>query len=531
MKNFIIRKCRLQNDNRDNIVINDMREILEKAGFAKGDIDIHTEKITGILDDYAAHFGEGTEFEYAIRKRTGRLEARLFIRGEKYDPFENGSNSKQRIIEKALNLNLGSQGSAISYTYASGRNIVTGSVPVDNKKKSILKDPMIWAAILGVAAGLICLQLPEAANHFVIEELLSPIMSILLKAMAGVMGPVIFFSLVSSIISLDSINDLTNMGTKILKRFILIILFVILVSVGVSMIFFGNFGPGGIDFSPNQIITMILGIIPINPVSPFLENNTPQLVVLAFITGVALLLLGDKTKDLNNTIHQLNTLIMRIMKIVLKVIPAIPFLSIATAIGRGNAGVFIEGWKFIAASYIVYTFCFAFKLIKTSAKTKIPVFTLLKKMKPILITAFSTASTVAPLKEIYDASDQEFHIKKEFSSLWVPMCSAMMALQTTINVVLATFMMTEMLGLPISLSFIFVLTLLTLEMSLASPGTTSSWVIAFEAFSMPTAYVGLFSTYRLFTKNYSTAAVIGYNMCEQVEMAYKMDAIVSTEGE
>lgn len=92
-------------------------------------------------------------------------------------------------------------------------------------------------------------------------------------------------------------------------------------------------------------------------------------------------------------------------------------------------------------------------------------------------------------------------------------------------VVLATFMMTEIMGLPISISFIFILVFLTLEMSLASPGTTISWVIAFETFSMPADYVGLFSTYRLFTKNYSTVVVAGYNMCELLEMACKMDEI------
>ncbi len=124
---------------------------------------------------------------------------------------------------------------------------------------------------------------------------------------------------------------------------------------------------------------------------------------------------------------------------------------------------------------------------------------------------------------------QEFHIKKEFSSLWVPMCTAMMALQTTINVIVATIMMTEILGLPISITFLFVLIFLTLEMSLASPGTTGSWVIAFETFSMPTTYVGLFSAYRVFVKNYATAAAIAYNMCEQVELAYKMD-VIETES-
>ena len=105
------------------------------------------------------------------------------------------------------------------------------------------------------------------------------------------------------------------------------------------------------------------------------------------------------------------------------------------------------------------------------------------------------------------------------------MGSALLALKTTVNVVVATIMMTEILGLSITLSFLFVLVLLTTEMSLASPGTTGSWVIAFEAFSMPTSYVGLFTTYRVFTVNYATGAVIAYQMLEQVEAAYKMDAI------
>ena len=525
MKKTLLIKSTLQTDNTDNTIIVKTREILSEKGFAESDIYLFINSLIGLLDDYSERFGKGTEIEYSIYKYLGRIEAKVFIPGEQYDPFENGDNSEQRKIQKLLNVSLGSYEYTVSYSYHVGRNIITVRVPFERKKKSILKDPMIWAVILGVGIGLICLILPKAANNFVIEELLDPIMSVILKVVSGIMGPVIFFSLLSSIISLDSVNKLTNMGFKIIKRFILCILFVTVVAIGISLIFFGNFGPGGIDFAPNQIITMLLDILPTNVVRPFLDNNTPQIVVLAFATGVALLVLGERTAQLNNIIHQLNDCIMRVMKIVLKLLPAIPFLSIATAIGKGNASVFIEGWKFIAASYIAYTLCLVIKLIKTSSKTKLPIKTILKNIFPIMKMAFTTASTVAPLKKIYDVSDQKFHIKKEFSSLWVPMCTAMMALQTTINVIVATIMMTELLGLPISITFLFVLIFLTLEMSLASPGTTGSWVIAFETFSMPTSYVGLFSAYRVVVKNYATAAAIAYNMCEQVELAYKMDAI------
>ena len=203
-KKTFIQKYALQVDNGDNTIIQEARDILTASGLAESDIYLFIKSLIGLLDDYTEHFGEGTEIEYLVHKHFRRIEVKLFIPGERYDPFESGNNSKQRKIEKMLNVNLGSYESTVSYSYYVGRNVVSAKVPLERKKTSILKDPMIWAVILGVGIGIICLILPENANHFVVEELLDPVMSVILKVMSGIMGPVIFFSLLSSIISLDS---------------------------------------------------------------------------------------------------------------------------------------------------------------------------------------------------------------------------------------------------------------------------------------------------------------------------------------
>jgi hypothetical protein len=65
----------------------------------------------------------------------------------------------------------------------------------------------------------------------------------------------------------------------------------------------------------------------------------------------------------------------------------------------------------------------------------------------------------------------------------------------------------------------------TLELSMASPGTTSAWAIMFETLSMPTSYVGLFTVYRMLTNNYCAACTEAYYMFEEVEAAYKLDGI------
>ncbi len=74
--------------------------------------------------------------------------------------------------------------------------------------------------------------------------------SVLLKILSGIMGPVIFISLITSIISLNSVNELSDLGLKIFKRFLVIILSIVILSIGISILFFADFGPGGVLFRP-----------------------------------------------------------------------------------------------------------------------------------------------------------------------------------------------------------------------------------------------------------------------------------------
>ena len=85
--------------------------------------------------------------------------------------------------------------------------------------------------------------------------------------------------------------------------------------------------------------------------------------------------------------------------------------------------------------------------------------------------------------------------------------------------------MASITGEPISLEFIFVMLIIVLELSLASPGTTSGWTIMFKSMNMTTEYVGALTTYRLFTNNIEAACTFSYNMFESLESAYRLGQI------
>ena len=120
--------------------------------------------------------------------------------------------------------------------------------------------------------------------------------------MTGIMGPIIFFSMVNSITTLETIERLTDLGFKIVLRFLKITLFIIAVSIGVSLLFYSGFGNGSLTIDPGKIVMMLLDLIPRNAFTPFTENNTPQLVILGFVMDAALLLLGDNASQLKITL-------------------------------------------------------------------------------------------------------------------------------------------------------------------------------------------------------------------------------------
>ena len=518
-------ECILSCNNQTSSFAEDSREVLRKAGFSDSETDLFVERAVGVLDDYTAFFGEGTKLVYLIRKGLLKVELRIMIPGESLDPFIEGNGAKDRSFEKVCGINLNAGSFGISYKYIMGCNIISISIPLEGKSRNIIRDPVVWGVLLGIVFGFLCRILPQEANESIINNIASPALNIILSLISGVMGPVIFISLISSIIALEDINNLTDLGFKIIGRFIGIILFLIAVSVVVSGLIFQNFGSGDTSFSFSLLFSLIFDIFPTNMIEPFLTNNTAQLVILGFLTGSGLLLLGDQVSELKRIIEQVNKWVMSVMQIILFTMPAIPFLSIMRTVASGKGKELLSGWKFVVASYIVFTVCIAAKAVKTSILSGIHIPKLWQLIKPVASVSFMTGSTTASLKRFYEVSEEDLKIKPSFSSFWIPMSTAMLSPKTAVNVVIASFMAAQMEAMPVSYAFIMILVIVTLELSTASPGIPAACAAVLKSFGLPIEYVGLISTYRLLTDNYGAACCISYNMLEEIEVSHKLGEI------
>lgn len=457
---------------------------------------------------------------------------RLIFHGPRFNPLPEEDDAIDNVSEYVAQLFLHDESAFVSYKRLEGKVFITLNSAIKPKKTHSIhpsahwfKSPLLWAILLGMFCGLICQHLPDHIRSFLVDGLADPIDSIVLALIAGVTGPVIFLSLITSITSLGSISKLTDLGFKIMWRFIKCTLFIIGVSILVSLLFYNAFGAGTIQFSPDQLVSMLLKLIPTNIVEPFLNNDTPQLVILGLLMGAGLLLLEDRVVNLSATLRSLQEWSASVMRLVFVLTPVIPFISLFKAFAEKKVSVLLDGWEFIVGIFATLLICCLFKLIKASLRCKLSISVLLKKALPMASLAFSSGSENATLSKQIEHSRSKLGINRDFSDFWIPMSHAMFKPRTTIHLVIPPFLIAKTTGMPISQSFLLVLILTVLELSVASSGITSAWTILFAALGLPMEYVGLYVIYKVFTTNVACGGCEFYYILEQIEASCVLDTI------
>ncbi len=477
-----------------------------------------------VLEKYSRQFGEDAEFEYSYRKRFTSVELRLNILGERYNALLEGSKPIfDRSYEIISNLLIDRVTTAF-FVYGFGKNLVTLRAP-RRGGKDILHNPMVLAVVCGILLGFLCQLLPEGLFHFFIDDLVTPVSDVLLSVLSGIMGPVLFMSLLSSVTTFNSISELNTLGRSIIRRCVLIIVSVALLSIAVCILLFGNLGNAGASFAPDQIISLLINIIPTNLLTPFTENNTAQLIVLGLGLGAALLIMAERASTLKSLLCDMTLWLNTFMRIVMRISPLIPFLSLLKITAEGGFGVILDTWKFLLGVVLCMLICAVGKIALVSFRRSLPPLLLLKKLRPLVLRAFATGSMSTTLIMQRQISKSAFGIRPSYTEFWYPMSYAMLNPTMVISIVVPAFFAASAAGVPVSSSFLLVLFLLTVQLSLASTGTISSWVIVFTQLGLPMSFVGVFSASRIVIKNFTAAFSVLFLSLEQIDAACAAKAV------
>ena len=512
-------------------IIAECRELMSKAKYDDTKTERFCSVVSDILQDMIDAPDEQREVKYRIRKRIDRIEFVMDVSGNKIDPMNEGEGAEERRFQNAVNSVLFNPETSVSVGYTPGWNHIIVKSPSRIANSKLLNEPMVKAMLLGVVAGLLIRLLPEKTGGLILDGIAAPVMSTLIGLLMGIMGPVFFLFIIVSVSSLGSMEELTKVGKVIVKRFVLISVWIALLTMAVALVFFPVFGKGTSGIDLPAIEGVLLGILPKDFITPFAEGQIPQIILLGLVFGVALLIIGETGKTVRDALLKIKEWVMGVMVLMMKILPLIPFISTMMIVATGNSAVFIRGWKYIAATYICYLLSILAVFIAVSARCRIGIGKLCGMLKQIALTAFVTAIPPSTMQMSYEVSEKEMGIDGSFTDLWLSLSYNLLSPSRTISLVLSVFFVADMTGMTVDISLMIVMLITVVMLSLASPGTVPGATITLETVKLSTEMVGLFSAFEIFTRNAGAAYDITYSMLEQLDAARETGKINSRETE
>jgi len=198
---------------------------------------------------------------------------------------------------------------------------------------------------------------------------------------------------------------------------------------------------------------VIIDIFPSNPVQAMANGNMLQIIVFAMLFGLAVSKAGEAGVKIRTFFDDLNEVIMSMVDILMKLAPYGVFCLLASLFAE--IGVDILGtlaWYFltVAGVLIAHAVLVYGSLISVLARLNPIIF--LKKMRPVQLFAFSTASSNATMPVTLNTVENRLGVDNSVASFTVPLGATINMDGTAIMQGVATAFIAQAYGIDIGLS-------------------------------------------------------------------------------
>ncbi len=465
-------------------------EALTEVGTDRKDVIRLRLAIEDILMLWHDALGDDTRCVFRCGSRLGRMNIEIIVPGQRLDPSETEEEAGGLLYSNLL----AQAGLSPVYSYRDGQNHLALYPPKPQRMNPLVQ--LVLAMVLAVLCGILCLLLPQpvkTATGAVVEPLFTALMGIL-QTLAG---PMIFLSVCWGIVCIGDVQVLGRIGRTIISRFIA----AIYVTLGISALclvwLFQSEGviTGQGENAASQIYGMLLGIIPDNMLSPFLEGNSLQIIFMAICVGLVLLLLKEKLPLLHTLVEQLNTAVQFMMETVSRYIPVFTFISLFTLIlsdSLSGLGGVVKAILLAMAACIIWPLLYA---LVAALRLKVSYPLLLRKLLPTYLITLSTASSSAALSTNLDTCEKELGISERISRFAVPLGQVIFKTGGGVGFFVLAMGLAEYYGVAMPLSWVITGVLTSGLLAIAAPpipgGSLTCYTVLLAQLGIPAQAVAL----------------------------------------
>lgn len=475
--------------------LNYVEEGLKKYNLNKRDVTMATltaeESIVCLMD----HAPKNAEIEITFKRIFGNVSLNISAPGELFDVAESSAVMENMELdgigpdmENAIrSLIFRSRADSFRYKNRHHRNTIQIAVKRSDRVQLYLT---LGALALSIILGILFkILLPQSAQNALNHYVLNPVKTMFLNALKMIIGPVVFFSIVSCLSQFDNLRDLGKIGAKVMGMYLFTTLLAILVGLGVFFII----QPGDASFAAfvtdaaNEtiktaestrisILDTIINIVPSNFVKPFLEADMLQIIFMAILCGVAVGMIGDYSKPLMNFFEGCNLLFLKITTLIVKIIPLAVLCSMTSLVMLTGTDMLLSIMSFagtfvLALAVMLGVYCLLVLLIG-----RLNPLVLMKKHAPTMLTNFSLASSNASMPFNID-SCRKLGVPSKICAFSIPLGATVNMDGSCIYMAVAGLFLAKVFGVELDSSSFVSMIFSIIVLSIGAPGIPGSGLI------------------------------------------------------
>ena len=316
--------------------------------------------------------------------------------------------------------------------------------------------------------------------------------------------PLVFFSLVSGISSLGREQSLGKLTFKTVGFYLL----TTAIAVSLALVAGSLFKPGSNYSSelamvaPSSlpegqgIYSTIVGIFPSNIIQAMAENQMLAIVFFSIIFGLALNKTNHLTGNLSDSFSKLNTVFLQLIVMIMSFAPLGVFCLIGKFVIADGLDIFqdVVAYVVLLISLLLFHAAFTYSFFLKVIGGLNPI-TFFKKMKDVILFAFSTSSSAATIPVTLKTANQDLGVNQNVASFVVPVGATINMDGTAIMQGLATVFIAQMSGIDLTLFQYMQVVLLAVATSIGTAAVPSAGtitlIIILQQFNLPLEAIGI----------------------------------------
>jgi aerobic C4-dicarboxylate transport protein len=340
--------------------------------------------------------------------------------------------------------------------------------------------------LIGIAAGLL---LGIADPRLAVE--MKPLADAFVKLIKMCVGPIVFLAVVHGINSARDLRTAGRVGLKALIYFEIVTSLAMLIGwVTGELLRPGaglNINPADLDpasiagfVGPNAASAASgpawMAHIPTSLVAPFVQNDIIELLIMAVVSGIALLAINERVPQLNAVLDQAMQWLFGIMRMITRLAPLAAFGAIGFTVGKFGIASLLPLMKLVVAYYVgavVFIVAILWTVLRWCG---VGLVEFLRYIKEEIIIVFGTITSEAVMPRLISKLEN-LGCKPDVVRIVLPTAYSFNLDGTALYLVLAPLFIAQALNLDLSWTDKLSLFLLLLLTSKGAAGVTGGVLV------------------------------------------------------